>query len=138
MARLSFTSFRKKWLGKSIGTWSSSKYPQCVDLVRQWMIEGLGFTSKTMYDAIPRSNAEDFFARASTKYFRKVKNTPSGIPPEGAIVVLKHGKYGHVFIAKRGGSTRLMYSLDQNWSRPHKITDEAHRYTECIGWLIRR
>lgn len=138
MARISFTAFRKKWLGKAIGTWSTSKLPQCVDLVRQWMIEGLGFTSKTMYDAIPRGDAKTFFARANPRHFRKIKNTPRGIPPEGAIVVLDHGKYGHVFIAKRGGTTLKMFSLDQNWSVPHKISDEAHRYGECIGWLIRR
>lgn len=138
MARITLAAFRKRWLGKSIDTWSTSPRPQCVDLVRQWMIEGLGFTATSMYKAIPRSNAEDFFSKASSTYFRKIRNTPAGIPPEGAIVVIQHGDYGHVFIAKRGCTTRLMYSLDQNWSIPHKITDEAHRYTGCIGWLIRR
>lgn len=138
MARMSFAAFRKKWLGRSIGTWSTSTRAQCVDLVRQWMYEGLGISKADMYKAIPRGDAETFFNRASTRFFRKVRNTPRGIPPEGSIVVLSHGRYGHVFIAKRGSTTSKMFSLDQNWSRPHKITDEAHRYSECIGWLIRR
>jgi len=138
VTRLSFAAFRKKWLGKAIDWWSSSTKPQCVDLVRQWMYEGLGISKANMYKAIPRCNAKKFYANASTTFFRKVKNSPKGVPPEGAIVVLNHGTYGHVFIAKKGSTAVKMFSLDQNWSRPHRITDEAHSYAECIGWLIRR
>lgn len=133
-----FRGFRRKWLGKSIGKWSTSKYPQCVDLCRQWMFDGWRFTEGQMWRAIPRSNAEDWFALANRNLLKKTRYQPGGVAPEGAIVVLRHGEFGHVFIAKKDCTKTLMRSLDQNWSVRGKITDEAHRYYECIGWLTPR
>lgn len=130
-------SFRRKWLGKRINGYSANG-GQCVDECRQWLAEAFGWSRSKIYKAIPPGNAETWFKNASTTYFRKIKNTPSGKPPEGAIVVLSHGRYGHVFVAKAGCTTTKMYSLDQNWSIARRVTDEAHRYSECIGWLVVR
>lgn len=135
---MTLTAFRKKWLGRSIGRWSTSTTPQCVDLCRQWMFEGWGWSEKKIYNAVPRVDAEDWFREADPKLVRKTRYEPGRKPPEGAIVVLRHGIYGHVFVAKAGCDKNLMRSLDQNWSVPSKITDEAHNYAECVGWLTKR
>lgn len=138
MARMTLDAFRKRWLGKALDWWSSSPKPQCVDLVREWMHRGLGISKADMYRAIPRGDAKTFYKNASSKFFSKVAYRKGRVPPKGAIVVWNHGKYGHVAIAKKKCTTDRMRTLDQNWSIDHRVTDEAHRYVDCIGWLVRR
>lgn len=129
-------AFRRKWRGRRINGYSEDG-GQCVDEVRQWMAEGFGWSRAKIYAAIPPGDAKTFFSNASSKYFKKVRNTPRGIPPEGSIAVLDHGKHGHVMVVKGGyNTTTRMYTLDQNWSAYHRVADEAHGYAECIGWLI--
>jgi hypothetical protein len=132
--------FVRRYDGKRIDGYSRSG-GQCVDAVRQFMAETFGWSRSKIYNAVPPGNAKTFFANANPKYFRKVKNTPDYVPPVGAIGVYGSSMgngYGHVVIVREDSTKRLLKSFDQNYSLYRKCAREAHRYSGCIGFLIKR
>lgn len=134
---ISMTAFMTKYNGKRINGYST-KGGQCVDETRQFMAECFGWSRNKIYDAVPPGNAETWFANADTKFFTKVRYKSGLIVPGYAIVVMKHGVYGHVFPAKFKSDKVKILSFDQNWSSYRRCAMEAHSYREVIGWLIRR
>jgi len=137
---LTLAEFVTKYDGKRVSGYSESG-GQCVDLVRTFLKDQTG----DPYYGIPAvpGGAKDMFAKADPRKWRKVKNTPPGVPPAGAIVVFDAhpgNSYGHVAIALRRSDAHNVQSFDQNWSRYRRCTKEWHRYERdrVIGWLIRR
>lgn len=136
-SRTRFIAFEKKWLNKkcpAVG-WSRTG-GQCVDMVRQYMLEVLRIPRSKLFVAVPGSNAEDFFKNASTTYFKKVRNSPSLIPEDGWIAVFSHGVFGHVAVTRTKCTNHLIRSFDQNWSIPRRCSFEGHGYGEIIGFLV--
>jgi CHAP domain len=86
------------------------------------------------------AKAFEMYANASTADWEKIPNTPSFVPKAGDIVVFKEmiGSDGHAAVVRDGKSTvNWIYTIDQNWSRYHAPSLEAHRYTpeHIIGAL---
>jgi len=110
------------WLGKD----------QCVALAEAWAYNR-GKSAISCYYAY------QMFNNAPSSQWIKIRNTPSGVPHAGDIVVWheRWGSAGHVAIAEPGSSGTIINSLDQNWSAYHAVTREQHHYAKenIIGWL---
>lgn len=134
MATISLDQFVKNSLGKS-RDWDGQYGSQCVDYARFYVNEVLGFPQFP-----PVVGAADIFKSAQGDLYDKVENSPTGIPPAGAIVIWARNEkenlpYGHVAIADHGSTTTVLKTTDQNWSGM-KVTRENHNYENVHGWLI--
>lgn len=104
---------------------------QCMDLINDYSAK-LGLPG-----TLAAPTAAQVWQRASGAWTR-VTNTPAGIPPAGAVVVVRGSKAnpaGHVFIALPGATTTAIPSLHQNW-RGKFVSREVVGYGGVIGWLI--
>lgn len=124
--------FVKKYDGKQVEyhSFGSGAENQCTDLCNQFIKEVLNLTP------IIGTHAKDFLTRAGNE-FDKIKNTPTGVPNKGDIVVWGSpagGGYGHVGIFLEG-SANSFKSFDQNYSLKQRCKIENHKYNNVIGWL---
>jgi DNA-binding transcriptional regulator/RsmH inhibitor MraZ len=129
---MTYQEWKNKNLGKPLD-WDGQYGSQCVDACRFYVADVLGYPQFS-----PVTGAGEIFDVAQSEYYTKVENTPTGIPPVGAIVIWKKSTklpYGHVAIADEGSSTTVLRTLDQNWSG-QKLTEEKHDYSGVRGWLI--
>lgn len=115
-----------------------SNYAQCMDLAYAWL-DFLGITR----DAIRSYYAYQIWTEANdagVKFFEFIPNTPSGIPPAGAVVVFsnKVGIAGHVSLATGDGDLNLFKSFDQNWGTNKLCRLVDHKYDYVLGWLVVR
>lgn len=103
---------------------------QCVDLVNQYARDN-GLPTFT------GGAAADMFGQSASAY-DWVKNTPSGVPPAGAIVVWGRGigPWGHIAIARGGSDTNILRTVDQNWNYHPYVEPVDHNYNAVIGWGI--
>ena len=116
---------------------------QCVDLVRQYINEVLGWAP---YTALPTTGAAKNifknFPDGGNKYFQKIKNTPEGIPQKGDIVFFKtsywypwlYGWAGHVEIVSVAWLIGLN-DFSQNWPSGSFCKFVNRTYKNCLGWL---
>jgi uncharacterized coiled-coil protein SlyX len=133
---MTLDAFITKYLGKKID-WDGYYGGQCVDLYRQYVDEVLEFPQPR---GIP--GAKDFWTNYDTDpnlrdYYKKIVNTPSGIPQKGDVVIWNSkagGGYGHVAIFIEGNVSTFT-SFDQNWPTLDKCTKTNHDYTNVYGWL---
>lgn len=107
--------------------------PQCVDEIDYYMRDVLGFP-------IVWANAIDWFGK-DQPWLTWVANTPTNVPPKGAIIVWRQdfkvgtGIYGHIAIAYQDIGVMQFTSFDQNWGSPFcKLV--RHTYEGVIGWGI--
>jgi len=122
--------FIKKWDGKGIdfdGAFST----QCVDLYRQYVKEVLGYPQSP-----PVAGAKDIWDAYLPEYFKRIENTPNGVPDKGDIVIFGTtlGKFGHVSIFVEGNATKFI-SFDQNYPSGSLCHLQGHTYSGVIGWL---
>lgn len=121
---------------------------QCVDLFRLGVkiIEG-----GNGFDSIPLvASAIDIWKAAPKDAWQHVRPTGTGaggweadLPDVGAIVIFEPtpgNRHGHVAFAlgKQGATPGTFLTIDQNYSRPGRVTIEAHRMTGVRGWLYLR
>ena len=107
--------------------------PQCVDLAQLWnrVIGGPRFTG----------DAHTIYDQAGTTY-TQVPNTPTGVPPKGAIVVWSaafNGGPGHVAVATGEGDTNKFKALEQNdttGGTDSSVQVKEYDYTDVQGWLV--
>lgn len=114
---------------------------QCVDLMRQYCKDVLGVDG---YIAIPpRGNAKDiFYAFRDNAYFKKVLNTPTGIPKKGDVLFFKtslwfpfsFGIAGHVGIVDNADLYNITL-FNQNYPTGRYCEFRRFKYKDCIGWL---
>lgn len=114
---------------------------QCVDLMRQYCKDVYYVDG---YVAIPsRGNAKDIFKNfKSNSYFRKVNNTPNGIPKKGDIIFFKtstwfpflFGFAGHVGIVDQAGLYDMVI-FNQNYPTGRYCEFRKFKYKDCLGWL---
>ncbi len=132
--------FFNKYNGKFInydGVWGF----QCTDLMRQYVKEVFNVNP---YTAIPTTgSAKNIFKNfKDNKYFKKVLNTPTGVPPKGSIIFFKtsilppwiYGFDGHVAIVS-GADINRMITFDQNYPKRSFCKFVNRNYKDCIGWL---
>jgi len=136
---MKLSEFIDKYNGKTVEAGGSANaLNQCVDLANQYLKEVLN------HAIVLGANAKDFPSRIGTD-FEFIKNTPSGIPLPGDLIIWgsPYGKYveggktvyaGHIGIFTDGTSMNFT-SFDQNWivGSPCKLV--AHTYTGVLGWL---
>jgi len=127
---MNFDQFYTKYNGKYVEV-TGRPQNQCVDLVYAYIRDVLG------KPIIPYTNAEDFPSKISS-YGTWIKNTPTGVPPKGAIVVWDFASddVGHIAIASGAGDKNHFESFDQNWPLKSKCHFIVHTYTGVVGWLI--
>jgi hypothetical protein len=132
-------TFITRWLGNPVDFDRSYGF-QCVDLMHRYAVDVLDLNS-----SLPRGNAYDVFANASSPNFVKVINSPSAVPNRGDIIfwnkLPSNGNAGHVAIFIEG-DTNQFTSFDQNYCSdsgsgkgncaPRKV---QHNYTGVAGWL---
>jgi len=127
---MTLDDFIKKYDGKGIdfdGKFST----QCVDLYRQYVKEVLGFPQSP-----PVEGAKDIWDTYLPDYYKRIENTPYGVPEKGDIVIwgTKIGKYGHVAIFLEGDAKKFK-SFDQNFPVGTLCHIQEHTYTGVLGWL---
>jgi surface antigen len=131
-------------LGKRINGYSENG-GQCVDEARDYMKDVWGVNP---YDMVKAGNAKHFLNNANTKKVRVIRRKANGQvdppyaaknPPKGSILVTDSGRFGHVAVVESSNSD-YANTIDQNWSKKHRVTRERHRYTShgVIGWIIKR
>lgn len=123
---MNLQDFINRWRGKKIdydGVYSN----QCVDLIKQYFKE-LGLF-------IPHGNAIDYQKNAHDGVIW-IKNTPSGVPISGDVIVWGMKPYGHVGIFVEG-DVKSFRSFDQNWpnAKGEPCEIHNHNYTNVLGWL---
>lgn len=137
---MTLNEFINKWNGRYVDV-DGFYGPQCVDLMRQYCKDVFSVNG---YVAIPpRGNAKDIYKNfVNNKYFKKVVNTPTGVPKKGDIIFFKtstwfpflYGWAGHVAIFS-GGDTMRMITFDQNYPTGSFCRYVNRSYKDCLGWL---
>jgi hypothetical protein len=110
---------------------------QCVALVESW-VHNLKLPS------IPCQYAYQMYANANGTQWIKIPNRATTVPRPGDIAVWHEnwGSAGHVAVVRLSprSTASTIYSIDQNFSRPGRVSLEAHHYTSehIIGFLRKR
>lgn len=127
---MSFDEFINKYDGKAID-WDGNYGPQCVDLYRQYVKEVLSFPQSP-----PVPGAKDIWDTYLPEYFKRIENTPTGVPEKGDVVIFGTGlgRYGHVSIFIEGTTSKFT-SFDQNYPLGSLCHRQGHTYSGVIGWL---
>lgn len=119
--------FIEAWNGKYCEVAGSADAKnQCVDLANQYIKDVLGLP------IIEWTNAKDFPSKAGDLY-EYIKNTPSGVPKEGDLVIWG-GTYGHIAIFVEGNADSFR-SFDQNYPTGSPCHIQNHNYNNVLGWL---
>jgi hypothetical protein len=120
-------TFINEWKGKKIDV-DNVNQNQCVDLCKEWLKE-LGYANYNL-----PYNAKDWDKNASSELVW-TKNTPSGVPQAGDIIVWDAWTYGHVAIFIHGDSNNFE-TFDQNWTgKLDPCGLITHTYYGVKGWL---
>lgn len=126
--------FIDKWNGKKID-FDNANQGQCVDLYRQYVKDVLGFPQSPALGV--NGGAADIWTTYLQDYFTATKNTPTGVPSPGDIVIWNKragGGYGHVAVFV-SGDTNGFKSFDQNYRAINVCEVTDHTYTNVTGWL---
>jgi hypothetical protein len=107
---------------------SANAKNQCVDLANDYIKRVLNLP------IIEWTNAIDFPKKAGNKY-DWVLNTPTNIPPEGALMIFNIGAVGHISVFIEGNLS-LFRSMDQNYPLYTPCHVVQHNYSKVVGWLI--
>lgn len=127
---MTLDEFIDKYDGKGID-YDGSFGNQCVDLYRQYVKEVLGYPQSP-----PVVGAKDIWDTYLPEYFKRIENTPTGIPEKGDIVIFGTGlgRFGHVSVFIEGTMTRFK-SFDQNYPTGSLCHVQGHTYNAVLGWL---
>lgn len=123
--------------GKPVETEDPSNLDQCFDLAFSWC-DFLGIPR----DSIRHFRAYEIFTNPNpdtTQYWDIVVNTPTGIPPVGALIIFGKavGVSGHVCVrAIQVADSAQFTSEDQNWAGYQKAKLVKHSYNGVLGWLV--
>jgi hypothetical protein len=135
-------AFIKKYLGRYLD-YDHFFGNQCTDLMRFYIKEVYYLDP---YKAVPAGpTAKQIFTNfKDNAFFKKVLNTPNGIPKKGDIVFWKtstlppwhYGMAGHVAVID-SASLYSMIVLEQNYPTNKPVRLQKHSYKDCLGWLTR-
>lgn len=121
--------FTRDWDGK-YDDFDGAYGAQCKDLFSRFNRDVVGNPNYIS------GNAYQLFDAAPSSVYEKIKNTPSGVPQKGDIVIWNEGigKYGHVAVFIEGDTKRFK-SFDQNFPIGSKCHFQEHTYKAVTGWL---
>ncbi len=128
---MNLDEFVKKYNGKKVD-FDGHYQSQCMDLYRFYVSEVLELPQSPGV-----SGAYQVFDTASTKDYDKIRNTPSGVPKKGDIIIWQksYGGYGHIAIVVDANVNGIL-SFDQNHTGrldPCQLVN--HNYNLVLGWL---
>lgn len=126
-----------QWIRRSIDfDWYYNR--QCVDLIRKYASDY--WNPITTY-----GNAIDLWNKWLGDWWERVENSPNAFPKEGDIVLFSWPtKYGHIAIAQRWCSERVLNVAEQNagiWNWDGKWENAIRRHTydyitpKCLWWF---
>jgi hypothetical protein len=148
---MNYYSFKSQYLGKRYDYDKVYGY-QCVDLAKLWAFAGWGLKPHAVGHG---GHAKNVFNHAdsmlSSKVARRIPNTPTGIPPTGAIIVFDSAPkniYGHIAVVEKADTNRVTV-LEQNANgkgdgrgtgairvHTYKYTANGAGVGKVLGWLI--
>lgn len=123
----------REWMKANVGKkidYDGAYNYQCVDVIKKYYKEIIGINPQ-------KGNAIDYWTTYPTGSFTKVKNTPSGVPPIGSIIIWNLGKYGHIGVVY-SANVNQFETFEQNWKGTGLTPTEfrVHNYSNVLGWLI--
>lgn len=110
---------------------------ECVALVQKYANEVLGVNGCPVFP-VP---AARLMVGARPDAFTWIPNTPTGIPPYGAIVVFNGrvgGGYGHTGVAIEGCTLTQVRCIQQNDPLGTGVSIKVYPYTNVSGWLVKK
>lgn len=120
---MTLQEFINKYNGVKLD-WDKNSGAQCVDLIKAW--------ASNIGSPVIRGNAITW---AGAQGYMWIKNTPTGVPQAGDIIVWNYSPYGHVAVCISANIFNIK-SFDQNWptGSPCKIVNH-YLYRNVLGWL---
>jgi hypothetical protein len=133
---MTLDGFVKKYDGQFVEVAGSSNAKnQCVDLANAYLREVCGLP------IVEWTNAADFPKKCTAPNYQYIKNSATGFPPKGSLVIWssKDG-IGHIAVGLDGSTATKLISFDQNWPVGTPCHIQNHTYTgtnyNVAGWLI--
>lgn len=108
---------------------------ECVALVQKYANEVLGVSGAPVF---PVPVAKDM-VNSRPDAFTWIPNTPTGVPPYGAIVVFNGrmgGGAGHTGVAIEGSDTNQVRVIQQNDPLGSGASIKVYNYNNVMGWLV--
>lgn len=129
---MTLNEFINKYNGKKLD-FDGAYGAQCKDLFSAYNKEVIGNPNYIVGDAYK------LFDAAPASVYDKIKNTPTGVPQPGDIIIWDQGigKYGHVAVFVEGDA-RTFRSFDQNFPLNSACHIQNHDYKAVIGWLRKK
>jgi len=135
--------FVNLWNGLDV-SFPNCQNNQCMTLVHRYVSEVLKIEDISV---LARPTAAQVWTEfAWGQYFTQVANTPTGIPPVGAIMIFKpspdNNNCGHICIVLDGATVNKFKSFDADFPWGSKPSIQTHAYTDAngndlvYGWLI--
>lgn len=130
---MTFKQWVKKYAGKKID-YDGVYGVQCVDLIKHYIKNVLGFTPKSI------GNAKNYWINRDSDYIKSmfipIKNTPDFVPKEGDVFVRTSGKCGHLGVVCDKATTEYFYAYEQNAGGTGQgMTKHKHTDWKSINFL---
>lgn len=126
---MTFDQFIAKYNGADID-FDGAYRNQCMDLYHYYLRDVLGIADQSLL----RAAQAKLLWNLNSPLFIKIKNTPTGVPLKGDIMILSTPPDGHVCIFFSGDQKQCT-SLDANWPLKTLTHLQRHDYKDVIGWL---
>ena len=106
---------------------------QCVDTANSYAEYVLGFGKGVFYGV---RYAKEIFNNHNKKLFKAVKNTPSGVPVKGSLVIWNRGTAGHIAIVEKA-TEHTITVFESNFDGKGSLRKHTYEnYNNVVGWLI--
>ena len=124
-----FEAYEDLWIESNKDS-DQSTQDQCIDLWR-------AYNRKVIKAPDIFGNPPDIWNNYQQDFYERIKNTPSGVPQLGDVMVwgTRYGKYGHIAICTDIANTGTFTSFDQNDPLGSSCHFQPHKYTGLLGWL---
>ncbi len=140
---MTVSEFVSLWNGLDV-SFPNCQNNQCMTLVHRYVSEVLKIEDISVL-AKPTA-AQVWTEFAWGQYFTQVPNTPTGIPPGGAVMIFKptadNNNRGHISLVLAGANVNTFNSFDADYPWGTKPHVQGHTYTDAngndlvYGWLI--
>ena len=126
-----------EWLAQSKGkalSIDNNNSLDCVDVPKSW---ATFLFNVSWVQTIGYGNAKDLYNNASSNYFDKIPNSPTGVPNPGDIIVWGTGIgiYGHIAVVIWANVNTFMVLEQDSYKQVAAYQRQWLNYSAVIGWL---